>query len=98
MLRTIASHWSAALRDTDVLGRVGGDEFAALLEHADEEAASRSSRRLRGALPAGERFSAGAATWDGEESVDELVARADFDMYADKRSRRRQPVGELRAA
>ena len=88
MLRTIASHWSAALRDTDVLGRVGGDEFAALLEHADEEAAIEIVGRLRGALPAGERFSAGSATWDGEESVDELVARADFDMYADKRSRR----------
>jgi diguanylate cyclase (GGDEF)-like protein len=88
MLRTIASHWSAALRDTDLLGRVGGDEFAALLEHADEQAAFDIVGRLRGALPAGERFSAGAATWDGEESVDELVARADFDMYADKRSRR----------
>ena len=88
MLRTIASHWSAALRDTDLLGRVGGDEFAALLEHADEEAAMAVIARLRGALPAGERFSAGAATWDGEESVDELVARADFDMYADKRARR----------
>ena len=88
MLRTIASHWSAALRDTDLLGRVGGDEFAALLEHADEEAAIDVVGRLRGALPEGERFSAGAATWDGEESVDELVGRADFDMYADKRSRR----------
>ena len=32
--------------------------------------------------------SAGFATWDGDESVDELVARADFDMYADKRARR----------
>jgi len=88
MLRTIASHWTAALRETDVLGRVGGDEFAALLEHADEEAAHDVVVRLRGALPAGERFSAGSATWDGDESVDELVARADFGMYADKRSRR----------
>lgn len=88
MLRTIASHWSAALRDTDTLGRVGGDEFAALMEHAAEDAAIDAIARLRGALPAGERFSAGCATWDGDESVDELVARADFDMYADKRARR----------
>jgi diguanylate cyclase (GGDEF)-like protein len=88
MLRTIASHWTAALRDTDTLGRVGGDEFAALMEHAGEDAAIDAIARLRGALPEGERFSAGFATWDGDESVDELVARADFDMYADKRSRR----------
>jgi diguanylate cyclase (GGDEF)-like protein len=88
MLRTIASHWSAALRDTDTLGRVGGDEFAALMEHAGEEAALDAIARLRGALPEGEHFSAGFATWDGDESVDELVARADFDMYADKRARR----------
>ena len=39
MLRTIASHWTAALRETDSLGRVGGDEFAALMEHAGEDAA-----------------------------------------------------------
>ena len=88
MLRTIASHWSAALRDTDTLGRVGGDEFAALMEHAGEDAALDAIARMRGALPEGEHFSAGFATWDGEESVDELVARADFDMYADKRARR----------
>ena len=88
MLRTIASHWTAALRDTDALGRVGGDEFAALMEFAGEEAAVDAIARLRGALPEGKRFSAGFATWDGDESVDELVSRADFDMYADKRSRR----------
>jgi diguanylate cyclase (GGDEF)-like protein len=87
LLRGVASHWSAALRETDTLGRVGGDEFAALLEHADEEAAVEVVARLRTALVEGERFSAGAATWDGAETVDELVARADIGMYADKRSR-----------
>ena len=58
------------------------------MEHAGEDAAIDAIARLRGALPEGERFSAGFATWDGDENVDELVARADFDMYADKRARR----------
>jgi diguanylate cyclase (GGDEF)-like protein len=87
LLREIASRWSAALRDTDTLGRVGGDEFAAVLEHADEAQAAVVVGRLRAALGDGQGFSAGTATWDGLESVDELVARADLDMYAHKRAR-----------
>ena len=37
-------------------------------------------------LPAGQRASAGTATWDGAEDPDALVARADAAMYERKRA------------
>ena len=40
--------------------------------------------RLRGDTPAGQTFSAGIATWDGRETSDELIARADRALYAAK--------------
>ena len=40
--------------------------------------------RLRAATPAGQTFSAGVATWDGNETSEELIARADQALYQAK--------------
>jgi diguanylate cyclase (GGDEF)-like protein len=87
LLVSVASRWSAALRTSDLLGRIGGDEFAVLLEGADEAGALDVVARLQDALPEGARASAGTATWDHDEDGPALVARADADMYEHKRSR-----------
>ncbi len=87
LLRTVSGGWLAAVRLSDVLGRVGGDEFAVLLEGADAFAAEEIVARLEAALPAGQGVSAGIATWNGEETGEALVSRADARMYGRKRQR-----------
>ena len=66
------------LRAEDELGRLGGEEFLALLPDADEHAAATVSGKIRGSVEAmrmrpeaeelGLTISVGWATWDGDES------------------------------
>ncbi|MDH3607469.1 MAG: GGDEF domain-containing protein [Acidimicrobiia bacterium] len=50
MLRILASSVLAAIRETDVFGRVGGDEFALILPDTDEQAALKAIQRLRSVI------------------------------------------------
>jgi diguanylate cyclase (GGDEF)-like protein len=91
LLRSVASRWSAVTRETDLLGRIGGDEFPVIVEQADADAASELAARLLSALPEGQNSSVGVATWDGLEEAAELIARADTAMYRHKRTRKLEP-------
>jgi diguanylate cyclase (GGDEF)-like protein len=83
-LQDVSAAWAGTIRETDSLGRIGGDEFALLLEGADGAAAADTLARLRRVDAPGRRASAGIATWQRPEEADDLVARADAAMYADK--------------
>jgi len=83
----IARCWSENARGSDLVARIGGDEFAVLLAGADEIAAADVMARLVRALPSGSAVSFGIAEWDMRESPDELMARADLRMYDAKRRR-----------
>lgn len=85
-----------ALRDIDVLARVGGEEFAVLLENTDEQSAAEVAERLRSTiedhpLPL-ERgrltltISAGVATFlpDNSDDLDTLLLYADKALYQAK--------------
>jgi diguanylate cyclase (GGDEF)-like protein len=93
-------------RSGDVLGRLGGDEFVLLL--ADGAAADLVRDRIALALAAANavsdagfdlRLSTGTAEWTPESGwpLDELVRRADADMYVDKDTRRQAGSGVVRA-
>jgi diguanylate cyclase (GGDEF)-like protein len=87
-LRAVASMVQATLRETDLLARVAGDEFAAVLPEADAAGAAIISERLRKGLEkasvlAGDKLltvsvSVGAATLvDSDQGFEDLLARAD---------------------
>ncbi len=88
LLEAAAVAWSAQLREVDMIGRYGGEEFLVVLPQCGATEAVATADRLRTALPGGVTSSAGVALWDGLESSEELVARADSALYAAKRNGR----------
>jgi diguanylate cyclase (GGDEF)-like protein len=83
-----ASTWREQLRTVDQLARYGGEEFIVLFHGADVDTAIEALARLRSVTPSGQTFSGGVARWDGMETSDELVARADRALYEAKHAGR----------
>jgi diguanylate cyclase (GGDEF)-like protein len=79
-------------RSADVVARLGGDEFAVLLSGAQAREVRALTQRLASRLTdAGISASIGVAyphPAHGEESLEQLIDRADLAMYAAKRDRR----------
>ena len=84
VLKEVAAAWQNALRATDLLARIGGDEFVALLPMCGAGDMEIVAGRLRGAVTHGPGSGLGIVQWDGVESATELVRRADEALYADK--------------
>jgi diguanylate cyclase (GGDEF)-like protein/PAS domain S-box-containing protein len=84
MLRACAIAWDSALRAADTIVRFGGEEFLVLLPDTGPEQAAEIVERLRDATPKGQTCSAGLAGWDGSESSEDLVGRADAALYRAK--------------
>jgi diguanylate cyclase (GGDEF)-like protein len=86
------------MRGEDVLGRMGGEEFAVLLPHADCAQAQAAAERLRQAVEraqpvlGGRRWpmtvSIGVAALGNDDGFEALLQRADAAMYAAKREGR----------
>ncbi|MDA0174097.1 diguanylate cyclase [Solirubrobacter taibaiensis] len=88
LLAAASTAWRPELRATDTLARYGGEEFAVLLPHSDAEGAQIVVERLLAVVPFDQTASAGIAVWDGTESADELLARADAALYEAKHAGR----------
>ncbi len=88
MLKACASGWTDALRSIDQLGRIGGDEFAVLLPDCDLDGARLVAHRVRTTTPSTTTLSMGLAMWDGGETADDLLHRADEALYRAKRQGR----------
>ena len=90
LLRAFAAALASTVRETDAVGRVGGDEFAALLLEGRPDTVEAFLARLRERLPPEISVSAGAAYLPEEGSAPEqLVGLADKRLYADKDARAR---------
>ena len=96
VLRAIGVRLEAAVRETDTVARVGGDEFVVLsIGTTDDDEAGALAGRLRNALRKAYRVDGGLVEIDASIgwalfpqdgiSPDELLARADGQMYATKR-------------
>jgi diguanylate cyclase (GGDEF)-like protein len=85
------------VRDSDVVGRLGGDEFGVLLSHANQDQAHKKADQLANSLNASPTifqgraipasFSYGAFELKPGEDAAVAMARADEAMYAHKRGR-----------
>lgn len=91
LLKRVAAVMRETLRGTDVLARIGGDEFAAILHRIDPESALPVAQKLRDAVVVaadGEHVTAsvGLAGIGPGHSVDvqEVCADADTALYASK--------------
>jgi diguanylate cyclase (GGDEF)-like protein len=92
LLKEIAAMWPGELRESDLLSRYGGEEFALLLPDCGNADVEPVVEKIRRAMPSGLTASAGAAVWDGVEQAEELVRRADDALYAAKGSGRDRTV------
>ncbi|MBC7993503.1 MAG: GGDEF domain-containing protein [Rhizobacter sp.] len=108
VLRAFAACAVAALRDTDTLGRWGGEEFIVMLPETETHAAAAVVARVHRAL-AGVRFeaidpalrvsfSAGIAVFEPGEALAACIERADQAMYAAKQGGRDRSVVAARTA
>src|SRR5690606_39457410 len=98
LLRAFARRVSERLREVDLLGRYGGEEFILLLVGTRLAGAVRLAERLREDVAAANwdevlpglrlTMSAGVAEYRPGESLEALLERADNALYAAKRGGR----------
>lgn len=92
LLLTAAARWRRRLRISDLLARIGGDEFAVILPACGIAQATSLGDQLRSALPDGLSCSIGVAEWVHGEQADRLLERADRALYAAKDAGRNRTV------
>jgi len=83
LLIELVRGWAAALRPSDLVARVGGDEFVLVLPGSTTADTATTLDRLHRGSPA--LWTAGVAAWREGEDVFDVVDRADRLMYQAKR-------------
>lgn len=96
-LMTVAEALNAGTRASDIVGRLGGDEFGVLLPHADEATARETAARLASQIARagveiegrrlGLSISYGVHTLQEGETAEDLLSTADMRMYRNKEQR-----------
>lgn len=107
VLRAFAEVLRDTLRESDLAGRWGGEEFLLLLPGADEEGAAQLAERVRIGFAARRipsvpelrvTASFGVAEYAGETNTEELLAAADDALYRAKRGGKDRVERAARAA
>jgi len=99
VLRKVADTFHALIRETDIAGRYGGEEFLILFPQTDHDEAMKVTERIRkhiaeltlDSAPIQITISAGVAQYSGE-SAEEMLTSADKNLYAAKERGRNQIV------
>ena len=94
VLRAIAQSIQATIRRTDMVARMGGDEFALLFPNAHKKTASKLLEKVLSLLTRSMKekgwpvtFSIGAVTFlSAPESVEQMIEHADETMYSVKQT------------
>jgi diguanylate cyclase (GGDEF)-like protein len=106
VLKRCAAAWMASAREQDLIGRLGGEEFCALLPETAEHRVTRMAERLRAATaqlsfagrePFTVTVSIGTASLlDNDESLAQVIERADSALYRAKQLGRNRVEGAAR--
>jgi diguanylate cyclase (GGDEF)-like protein len=98
LLKAVARELVGHVRASDVVGRLGGDEFGVLIWHAGEEQALAKARELEsliarvviihGKARIEAAASVGMALLVAETTPEDMIGAADHAMYARKQERR----------
>ena len=96
ILRTFSDHLNSVIRASDLAVRMGGDEFLVMLPECLPAQVARLLERLNAGtvglrgqtLPI--TYSAGWAGYQTGETAEQLLERADQNLYANKRARKSQ--------
>ena len=99
VIREAVEAISTSIRDRDILGRYGGDEFVVVMPDAGREVAAQVAERIHRAIGRSGAIvtvSVGTATYDGQDDAQAagLLARADENLYRAKRAGKNRAVGE----
>lgn len=99
VLQQIASILKSSIRDIDICGRYGGEEFVVVLVRATHKAACEIAERIRAKIaknvfyidvvdktPVSVTISCGISMFQGDDTVETLIGRADKGLYLAKRS------------
>jgi len=102
VLKIVVACCQSQLRNNDVLGRLGGEEFAVVLPGADATSAQRVAERIRERIAMTPivleahtvhvTASIGMATFDSAKPFESLLADADAALYRAKREGRNRVV------
>ena len=104
VLKLVGATLARGLRSGDICGRTGGEEFAAVLPETSLAQAMQTAERLRRTIaempvpsshvsePLRVTLSVGVAAFSASESLDEMLARADKNLYEAKRTGRNRVV------
>ncbi|MEP7106270.1 MAG: GGDEF domain-containing protein, partial [Chloroflexota bacterium] len=91
VLRDVARGLQGGLRTGDLVFRYGGDEFVCALREADLTTANRRLEQIQAGLQQNhgrEMLSIGLVALRDGETAEQLIARADGALYAERRIRR----------
>ncbi|HMO76469.1 MAG TPA: diguanylate cyclase [Sphingopyxis sp.] len=97
VIRRVGRRAMASLRQEDMVGRFGGEEFVCIFQGPSARAAELVAERVRQAIEAEDgaadgtpaaTVSIGLAVYGGETSVEDLLHRADQALYTAKREGR----------
>jgi diguanylate cyclase (GGDEF)-like protein len=99
VIRTVGELLIRQTRETDIVGRIGGDEFAVVLTHLGSEAAAIKAETLAATICTEKILHKGAPLYVSAaygiahlgltDTAERALARADEAMYADKALHRR---------
>lgn len=99
VIRCVGQRAKASLREDDMVGRFGGEEFVCIFQGSSAHAAQQVAERVRAAIENEKQVetgspevtvSIGLAVYDGNGSGEDVLRRADEALYEAKREGRNQ--------